>query len=164
MASVQLLQAEKKHFNDVLKLNKKLVRYLSEMDLSLCEHLHKNAQYFYVICNENKVEACVIALEKGKEYASENYKWFSQRYENFIYIDRIIVSEKCQGKGYGKLIYNKIFDMAKKNNYKYIAAEIDIMPRNEPSLLFHEKIGFMQVGTQFVKNGEKQVSLQIVEI
>lgn len=41
-----------------------------------------------------------------------------------------------------------------------ITCEIDIKPINEVSLVFHENMGFKEVGRQEIKGGEKVVSLQ----
>ncbi len=164
MNDIQIINAEKRHFSDVLNLNENLVQFLSPMDMKLCEQLFENAKYFWVIEQNGVVQACLIALDKGKEYESVNYKWFSDRYDNFIYIDRVIVSEDCQGKGYGKFIYKRIFEKAKNDGYKFIAAEINIKPINTPSLSFHQMCGFKQVGAQLINDGEKEVSMQIKKL
>ena len=45
-----------------------------------------------------------------------------------------------------------------------IAAEIDIAPKyNAPSIAFHEKMGFHEVGTKLFK-GRITVSLQVKEL
>ncbi len=45
-----------------------------------------------------------------------------------------------------------------------MTCEYNVIPPNEPSRTFHEKFGFREIGTQWVANGSKQVSLQAAEI
>jgi transposase len=51
--------------------------------------------------------AFLIALREGLEdYTSENYIWFSKQYEQFLYVDRIVIDEKFRGCGLGRRIYD----------------------------------------------------------
>lgn len=38
------------------------------------------------------VEAFVLTFKEGSEYDSVNYLWFENTYENFMYVDRVVVS------------------------------------------------------------------------
>ena len=42
--------------------------------------------------------------------------------------------------------------------------EVDTVPYNGPSLLFHEAMGFKEVGAQYVRGGSVKVSLQAAEV
>ena len=42
--------------------------------------------------------------------------------------------------------------------------EVDTIPYNEPSLKFHEAMGFHEVGEQIIRGGTVKVSLQAREI
>ena len=124
--------------------------------------LVEEAEFFQVIEVEGQVEAFLIALREGKSYTSVNYLWFSKNYENFLYIDRVVVSREYMRKGLGRKLYSYIFDREK--DVDYITAEIDIEPINQVSLDFHKSFGFKEVGRQTIKNGEKTVSLQLAKI
>jgi uncharacterized protein len=45
-----------------------------------------------------------------------------------------------------------------------VTCEYNIVPPNEPSRIFHGKFGFREIGTQWIANGAKQVSMQAAEI
>ena len=45
-----------------------------------------------------------------------------------------------------------------------VTAEIDTIPYNETSLKFHERMGFQEVGVQFVRKNSIKVSLQAVAV
>jgi hypothetical protein len=119
---------------------------------------------FNVVECDGTVEAFVLTIREGKDYDSLNYLWFLINFKKFLYIDRVVVSERMQGKGIGKLLYRSVFEHAKEIGVPYVTAEIDINPPNPRSLKFHEGFGFKEVGRQAVANGKKLVSLQAVEI
>ena len=48
----------------------------------------------------------------GQGYASENYRWFCQRYAGFVYIDRIVLAPSVQRQGLGRVLYKDAMDMA----------------------------------------------------
>ena len=45
-----------------------------------------------------------------------------------------------------------------------LTCEVNLKPPNDGSILFHEKYGFEQVGTQETDGGEKEVSLMVYQI
>ena len=45
-----------------------------------------------------------------------------------------------------------------------MCAEVNIKPRNERSLIFHEKFGFTPVGEQDTEGGSKRVQLMEYKI
>jgi predicted GNAT superfamily acetyltransferase len=148
----------------VLELNEALVHFLSPLTSKKLENLVKQCDFSYVVEIDGLVEAFILALSEDKEYDSVNYQWFSRKYDRFLYIDRVVVSKKCQGQGLGQLIYKKIIKKAKEKKYPFLLAEIDVEPENPKSLSFHENFGFKEVGRESIHNGKKVVSLQALKL
>jgi predicted GNAT superfamily acetyltransferase len=157
-----LRKAETKDFKRILELNEESVQFLSPMDMGKLEHLRSQSEMINVIEVDGIVEAFVLTLRQGKDYDSLSYIWFSDHYDSFLYVDRIVVSEKMQGKGLGQMLYKSVFDHAKKIGVPYIVADIYIDPPNTVSLNFHEKFGFEKVGRIPIPERKKAVSLQVV--
>jgi predicted GNAT superfamily acetyltransferase len=78
-------------------------------------------------------------------------------------VDRIVVGGDYRGLRLGMLPYQDLFDYVRSNGIATIACEYNVVPPNEPSRLFHDKFGFHQVGSQWLGNGSKQVSLQVAK-
>ena len=155
---------EIKDFDRILELNDESVHFLSPLTKEKLSNLISRSEMLNVIEIDGIVEAFVLTLREGKEYDSINYLWFSDHYDQFLYIDRVVVSLKMQGKGLGNMLYQSVFTHAKSINVPFVAAEIDINPPNPGSLIFHEKFGFKEVGKQKVDEGKKMVSLQVVDL
>lgn len=152
--------AEVEDYGRILELNEESVHFLSPMDGERLEKLSSEADILKVVQVDGKVEGFIMAFREDRDYDSINYKWFSEKYEEFLYIDRAVISVEMQRKGLGNLLYESVFKDAEISR---ITAEIDIKPANPGSLEFHKNFGFKEVGQHKVAGGTKLVSLQAVE-
>jgi uncharacterized protein len=144
----------------ILELNRISVNFLSPLDIDKLVKLLSEAKYHKVFLIEGKVAAFILAFDQKASYDSPNYLWFKERYSTFLYIDRIVVSDQHRRKGIADSLYNDIIEFAKTNNYPVLTCELDKIPPNPGSIHFHDKHKFVEVGTQWLYNGEKQVSLR----
>ncbi len=144
----------------VLDLNETNVEVLSPMDETRFFYFIDKSELFQVIEADGIPAAFLICLREGIDYDSENYIWFSKQYEKFLYVDRIVIAEESRGQGLGKQIYENVFRHAAETGVGTVTAEVDVIPYNEPSLKFHEAMGFTEVGQQVIRGGEIKVSLQ----
>jgi len=116
------------------------------------------------VCVDARVSGFLLAMRNGAAYVNDNFSWFSGRYDQFVYIDRIVISDTARGLRLGSLLYEDLFAWARRNGIPFVTCEYNIVPPNEPSRLFHEKFGFREQGTQWVDNHSKQVSLQVAMV
>lgn len=164
MENIIIRRAEPKDYDRILELNEELVHFLSPLTREKLKSIISQSEIADVVEMEGSVEGFILALREGKEYSSVNYQWFDKHYEEFIYIDRLVISPSMQAKGIGKMVYKRVFEQGKNTNISYITAEIDIEPANPNSIIFHEKFGFKEVARQEINKGEKTVSLQVARI
>jgi hypothetical protein len=147
-------------FPAILALNAALVHFLSPLDAARLQLLHAQAAYHRVVETEGVVVAFLLAFREGVAYDSPNYRWFAQRYSEFLYIDRVVVDPAQQGHGLGAQLYEDLFACARAMGVATVTCEFDLDPPNPASQKFHARFGFREVGTQWVADGKKQVSLQ----
>ena len=98
----------------------------------------------------------VLCLPPGTRYASLNYAWFNERWDAFVYVDRIAVGQSHRDKSVGSCLYKRVMEESRKQNCP-VAAEINIVPPNPGSMRFHRRHGFSEVGV--LSHGEKSVSM-----
>ena len=103
--------------------------------------------YNLLVLKEDEIVGFIICIREGSAYGSENYKFFSKRLKKFLYVDRVAIDEQHRGLGLGQAIYEDIFFQARHDSLP-IALEVNTQPVNQPSLNFHEKMGFDQIGTK----------------
>jgi len=112
------------------------------------DHLRKLIElsaYNLLVLKSDEIIGFIICMREGSVYRSENYKFFTTKLKKFLYVDRVAIDENYRREGLGKAIYNDIFNQAKNENLS-IALEVNTQPINQPSLNFHQKMGFDQVG------------------
>ena len=110
------------------------------------------SEHIFVYKSKEIIKAFVLCMREGNSYHSENYKYISKLFSEFLYVDRIAVQENFRRKGIAEKIYSKVISTGKDNNLD-ILCEVNTRPLNEPSLVFHEKMAFEEVGTNdFEKN------------
>ncbi len=156
--------AQPQDFAAILALNEASVAVLTPLDGERLQTIHNQAALHWVVEQDSKIAAFFLAFRKGSPYDGPIYRWFTERYDSFLYIDRIVVDQLHRGSGIGSALYNQVLAYAQENKLSLITCEIDIEPPNASSLRFHQKLGFKTIGTQATANGKKQVALQALEI
>ena len=146
----------------VLALNNAAAPAVNELTSSDLEWFEEVSHLFLVserkVGEKTQITGFLIGLTgPGVNYQSINYNWFTCKYENFLYVDRVVVGESSWGQGNGRRFYEAL--AASGSNQPVMCAEVNIKPRNERSLIFHEKFGFTPVGEQDTEGGSKRVQL-----
>tara|TARA_B100000530_G_scaffold327909_1_gene268183 strand:- start:249 stop:749 length:501 start_codon:yes stop_codon:yes gene_type:complete len=109
--------------------------------------LIKLSAYNLLVLSNDEIAGFIICMREDSTYGSENYKFFAQRLKKFLYVDRVAIDERHRRAGLGQAIYENIFTQASNDNLP-IALEVNTQPVNQPSLNFHEKMGFDRIGTK----------------
>ena len=148
---------------DILIMNQEALPAVSSVSIEDMKHFLNIADYFRTLKVENKIAGFLIALSPGKDYSSLNYKWFEKTYNSFMYVDRIVIDTNYHRNGLGTSFYNDLETFSIKKSSR-ITCEVNIRPKNEGSMVFHENYGFEQVGTQTTEEGKKEVSLMSYEL
>ncbi len=151
-------------FPAILQLNDESEHFLSPLTLPRLAEAHAWAAYHRVVVLDGGVVAFLLAFREGTNYDSPNYRWFAARYLQYLYIDRVAVSATRRGNRYGALLYDDLFSFARESGAERVVCEFDADPPNEISRRFHARFGFLEVGTQWIAGGTKQVSLQEVPL
>ena len=94
---------------------------------------------------EDELLGFVLCLSPDVDYGSLNYAWFMNKYDEFIYVDRIAVSLDHRDKGIGSKLYEEVIAYSQDNRTP-IAAEVNLNPPNPGSMRFHHRFEFEEVG------------------
>ena len=143
----------------VLRLNRVAVPAVNDIGHEQMQWFAEHAAYFRVASSRHGILAFLIGLRPGTEYASPNYRWFCDRYEDFGYIDRVAVSVNARRLGLATTLYRD-FEASLPNRVPVLTCEVNIRPPNDSSMHFHERNGFVRVATQVIDDGDKEVALR----
>ncbi|MDE0927470.1 MAG: GNAT family N-acetyltransferase [Acidimicrobiales bacterium] len=148
---------------DVLALNNQAVPAVNPLEIADLEWFAEVAHTFLVGELERRIEGFLIGLEgAGLAYPSANYRWFSSRYDRFLYVDRVVVAPSAFGRGMGQAFYRSFVNQA--TDHPVLCAEVNTRPRNERSLDFHAAFGFEPVGSQDTEGDTKTVQMLAVDL
>ena len=104
-----------------------------------------------LIKHKNQPIGFIVCFRENSEYQSLNYKYFDQKKEKFLYIDRVVIKSHYRRMGLGTKVYNYIDEVAAKEKLP-ICCEVNSIPLNQISLDFHAKNGFIEVGGRDFKD------------
>jgi len=137
----------------LLALNNHFATELSPLDSAKARHLVRHAFMARTIGNE----ALLIAFDQDAPYDNPNFQWFHERFDRFVYIDRVVIAPVRQGWGWAGLLYESLFARAREKDHVRIACEINLDPPNPRSEAFHVGLGFEAVGQAILPGTPKTV-------
>jgi predicted GNAT superfamily acetyltransferase len=147
----------------ILALNLESEHLLSPLNGERLKHLDGQSSYHRVVELDGQVVAFLLALRENADYDSPNYRWFDEARDEFIYVDRVVVSERHRGKRLASALYDDLFAYARDQGIHEVTCEFNIDPPNAASRAFHASYGFTEVGMQTLDEG-RTVSLQIATL
>ncbi|MGI9220777.1 MAG: GNAT family N-acetyltransferase [Woeseiaceae bacterium] len=147
----------------LLTLNESEVPHVGRIDIERMNWFAANADYFRVARVGGEIAGFLIGILPGSSYPSLNYRWFCERYSDFCYIDRIAVAKSARGLGIARKLYADFADTV-PDNVKVMTCEVNILPPNEGSMKFHNRLGFSEVGTMSSDDGSKKVAFLLKDL
>ncbi|MCF2874836.1 MULTISPECIES: GNAT family N-acetyltransferase [unclassified Tenacibaculum] len=103
----------------------------------------ENKEFYFIKNTDNETIGMVRILEEDLLY------WGKQE-DKSLYIHSLVVREQFNKKGVGKIILNKVENLAQQKQYKYL--RLDAVSTNTKLCKYYEKQGFNKVGTKELKD------------
>ncbi len=128
---------------DVLALNERNVELLAPLDEARLVQLLGWADQALVLDDDGGFAGFVITFASGSAYDAENFAWFSERYADFGYLDRVVIHEDFRRRGLGSFVYDELESSCSQPLF---TLEVNLDPPNEASLAFHHARGYVEVG------------------
>jgi predicted GNAT superfamily acetyltransferase len=141
---------EPRDLDRVLEINVANVPEVGPLDQQRLRYLvGESALAIAVQLADHLVGFCLV-LAPGSDYDSVNYRWFMEHYPDAMYLDRVAIDAAHRGRGLGSLLYAEVDRLMRSNalDAASLTLEVNVEPPNEPSLRFHERLGFGEVGRQ----------------
>lgn len=155
-----LREFEQTDLESVLSINQAARPAVGDLDRERLMHLIDESSIALCAEEAGAVVGFCLVLDSDADYDSVNYAWFSARYRDFIYLDRVAIVAEHRGRGVGRALYTEVERLAGQRGPKptTFTLEVNLRPRNDASLGFHARMGFTEVGRQETPYGA-EVSL-----
>ncbi len=101
--------------------------------------------------------AFLLAFDQAADYSSPNFLWFRERFDRFVYVDRICVAPEQRGRGIARCFYEAVFEHARTSGAGRVVCEVNEDPPNPASDAFHAALGFKEVGSASLGDRGKRV-------
>ena len=139
-------EATESDVGEIRALNEAAVPHVTTLSVGGCAQLLEAASIALVVRAEDSdslVGFCLV-LGPGLEYASVNYRWVMDRYDDALYLDRVVIAAEQQGRGVGRRLYSEVERRMASgwSQFPWLALEVNLDPPNPGSLAFHERLGF----------------------
>jgi predicted GNAT superfamily acetyltransferase len=144
----------------VWAINQENVPAVGEETLADLAKIHDQSTIALVAEVANQIVGFCMVLLPGADYGSPNYEFFCDRLDDFIYLDRVAITKNFQGMGIGAALYREV---ELRSGAEWFALEVNTKPRNEGSLRFHAREGFVQMEELETRPG-KMVSLMVKKL
>jgi predicted GNAT superfamily acetyltransferase len=139
----------------LLALNNAHAVELSWLEPERLAHLVAEA---FVARRVGVADALLLTFDQAADYDSPNFLWFRERYDAFVYVDRVVVADGARGRGLARRLYDDLFAAARAAGHQRIVCEVNSHPPNPASDRFHAALGFVPVGTAAIHDGKKTVT------
>ncbi|AMY00843.1 GNAT family N-acetyltransferase [Mesorhizobium ciceri] len=138
----------------ILALNNEHAAELSWLEAERLSFLLGEAFYTRRI---GDLEAFIMTFDKDARYDSPNFLWFRERYERFVYVDRVVVAAHARGRGHARRLYQDLFGHVERAGHTLVTCEVNTAPPNPASDAFHAALGFVEAGGAVIHGGKKAV-------
>ena len=139
----------------ILEMNNLAVPAVNPHDADSLVELLAMADRTWVVDDEGALGGLLVAFAPGAGYRSRNYRWLSERYGNFGYVDRIVVAETHRRLGLAGRLYAALAEHAGTSGRERLLCEVNVQPPNPQSIAFHEADGWRAV--QDLEHGPGEV-------
>jgi predicted GNAT superfamily acetyltransferase len=153
---MEIKELRKKDIPAIWNINQQGLPGTGEVTHEEVETLLEFASFSVGIFEHDELLGFVICMPPGTQYSSPNYSWFNDKYDSFVYVDRIAVSELHRNKSIGTHLYDFVVEIA-MNIGAPVVAEVSLKPPNPGSMRFHSRFQFEEVGV--LHHGTKSVTM-----
>jgi len=143
--SIVVRDVREHELDSVLALNNAAGPAILPLDAARLRGFFDSAEYFRVAERDGTLAGFLVGFGGNCAHDSSNFRWFRERYPEFLYIDRIVVASRRRGGGVGRALYADVQSYAELR-YPQLACEVFLEEGNDPALLFHGSFGFREVG------------------
>ncbi len=128
--------------------------HAEELSLLSAERMGRLVGEAFMAARFGEAHALLMAFDQDADYDSPNFIWFRDRYERFVYVDRVVVDPAQRGRGLARRLYEALFARAADAGHTLVVCEVNAEPPNPASDAFHAALGFTEVGQATLNRGK----------
>ena len=129
----------------VLGINAASQPHVARLDRAEIRRLLAMAAMVWIVAGtDDSAIACLIAFSADARYDGEEFACLSRRLAGgFLYIDQVAIHPEHRRSGLGRALYDHMAGLARAERLRVLACEVNVVPPNPGSRLFHARAGFV---------------------
>lgn len=134
----------------VLEINQENIPEVGSIDAHRLAFLFAESAIALAAEVADEVVGFALVLPPGSSYDSVNYRWFADRGDDTMYLDRVAIDAGHRRLGLGRALYASVLGRiaSEHPHMNKLGLEVNLEPPNPGSMAFHRGLGFTEVGRQ----------------
>lgn len=145
--------ASPRDLSDLLEINAQSTPGVARLSDSELAGLLDACPCVRIATMDSQVVGYVIAYLSDSPCGGEEFAWFQDHYETFLYVDQVAVASKLRGAGLGAHLYHDVEQWARVRRIPLLTCEVNLRPANPGSLRFHKRHGYHPVQDLETRDG-----------
>ena len=112
------------------------------------------ARIWVVTGDGDEVIAYLIAFPSDAPYDGQEFAYFTGRLGGgFLYVDQVAIHPQHRRGGLGRALYEHVAGLARAERLRALCCEVNLVPPNPDSRVFHARAGFVAVDQLALPDG-----------
>ena len=99
---IHLHELHKSHLARVHAINEASLPWVGQVSPTELDALFDLSDHAWGVSVAGTLQGFALCIPPNTHYASPNYRWFSQQFEDFFYVDRIAIDPETRRNGIGE--------------------------------------------------------------
>ena len=106
----------------------------------------------------------LLSFDETADIDGVNYRWFKDRFQRFVYIDRVVIDASARRQGLARTLYADLIAWAQRAEHTSVGCEINSDPPNAASDVFHARLGVRPIGSAQLIESHKTVRYMMLDL
>ncbi len=115
--------------------------------LEFCDH-------HFLVGTASKVSAFALGMSAGLAIEQFSYQWFMTRFDDFVYLDRVIVDVPLRRQGVGAGLLDQCVKSAQAKSQTSLVCQVHDRPSNAEGHSFVQHMGFHAIESVMLPSRE----------
>jgi predicted GNAT superfamily acetyltransferase len=152
----KILVLTQRHHERVLAINAASLPAVTPLDAAELARLLSFANIALVAVRGDEVVGYAISMPRHAEYDGEEFLEFRKLIPHpFLYIDQLAVAPAHKGSGIARALYETLESAARELGQTLLCCEVNTLPPNPVSAVFHRALGFAPCGKLATRDGSR---------
>jgi predicted GNAT superfamily acetyltransferase len=145
---------------EILRINVESSPGVTQLTVRGIAGLISEATLPWVAVADQGTAGYLIAFLGSASYGGEEFAWFKERMQNFVYVDQVALARSYRGRGIGSMLYSQLERWGSGQLCRSLNCEVNLDPPNPVSMAFHVSCGFIEIGRMHTSDGRHVALLQ----